>query len=332
MAYAQDTINDVNAANVLALVLDGLLIDAGWTVVETLTPAGTNTPNTKVYLSDSAINQCGYDWYVALMWKGVGTEAQVEVIAGGAYDIGTHRISQMPNGLSPRNVPGFNGWSEAVTGDNWGYKDVNVATGVGTTATSTHSGATSQTKPWFATVVPSSAFAYWASITLDHVSIYTTILPANGSPWMFAATLDVDVDWAALGFPVAVNPVIGYTSVGAGISAAVIGTGSTIADYRRPLARYARDVGSPLPILSGTFLPAYAWRDTWYLDTLEGAGSGFDGPVFGDGFHIGDGIDFYRVYGGSLGDTVEIAAATYVLSGLITASGSLGVYIACLVE
>jgi hypothetical protein len=121
----------------------------------------------------------------------------------------------------------------------------------------------------------------------------------------------------------------------------MLGTGTSSTNFVNPGARVARPVGTLLPVLDGSYLPAYAWRQAVYQWIVTGAGSGppvWDSPQFGDGFHIGDGIDYYMVYGGSLGDTVEIESATYVLSGLINSQGLTGqgptspIYVAVPVE
>jgi hypothetical protein len=348
MAYAQDTIISADAANEFATVLDGLLLSAGWTVVETLNPAGTNTPTTKVYLSSALDNQCGYDWYLALMWKGVGTEAQVQIIGGAAYDQPTHIISQIPAQLEAPSMSSSRRFASPVTGELWGGVNVNVATATSTTIAplGDHSAAGTQNKPFFAVIIPSSAFGYWMSVTLDHVGVYTTI-----PGFYFVSSLDVDPDYAALdatfGNGVNTSPVVGFfnngASTGLGISATVIGTGMSSTEQISPQARRAATIGAFLPALDNAYLPAYAWRDAWYLRSIDyaSASAGASAPIWadtgvGDGFHIGDGIDWYCVYGGSIGDTVEIAGGTYVLSGLLTGSqlpdAGTGVYIALLVE
>jgi hypothetical protein len=329
MSYAQDTIVSANAADAFAGVLDGLLLDAGWTVVEALSP-GASTWRTKVYKSDGGDNTAGYDWYLAVKWNTLGTEQQVEVIAGAAYDTGTHSLGQV---VSSTMVP--NNGVESSTGAYMG--PVNVNTQTNTTFTTTNHGQVIQ-KPWFASIVPSSAFGYWMSVTLDHVAIYTTI-----PGWFHAATLAVDPAWAAQPFDTSVNPIIGAAGngiappnnyFGDGISANMIVNG--VAGFQ-PIAFRTHPIGSKLPIISGNYLPSYAWRAAYYLKAATGsAGTGtppWDSPTFGDGFHIGDIIDFYYVYGGSIGDTVEIDGATYVLSGQVpTSDGDNPTYIAVLVE
>lgn len=356
MAYKQDTIISANAANVFANVLTGLLVDAGWTLVETLSPAGTFTPTTKVYKSSGGSNQCGYDWYLAVMYKQTGTEAQVRIIGGGAYDTSTKIISQIPANTVPVDTGSNRQYAEAVTGDMWGGYNVNVATNTNTSVSSNRSAAPSQAWPFFSVIVPSSAFGYWMSVTLDHVAIFTTI-PAS----YVVGTLNIDPAYSALnaasfGNGVATNPVVGYTQNAApviaqfsGISATVKGVPGTpsSANQISPRARRAGPYGSLLPAITGNYLPAYAWRDAWYLASLDYLGKSAGGsPVWDDtglggGIHIGDSIDWYMVYGGSIGDTVEIAGATYVLSGLITGSAqpdlandyaNPGVYVAVLVE
>ncbi|MGB5084578.1 MAG: hypothetical protein WBO09_08195 [Methylocystis silviterrae] len=353
MGYSQDTIISVNAANVFAGILDGLLIAEGWTLVEELLPTGTNTPTTRVYKSAGLTNQCGYDWYLALMYKQVGTEAQVRILGGGAYDSGTHIMTQIPAGLQPVTPSsGATQYADPVTGDLWGGYNVNIATNTAIQVISLRSGSIAQSWPFFSVIVPSSAFGYWMSVTLDHVAVFTTI---PGS--YVVGTLDVDPAWTALvpgdfGNGVAVNPVVAYVQNAApnstqyqGISATAIGVPGTQGNTNQlaPRASRATPIGSPLPILDGSYLPAYAWRDAWYLVSLNfsnnrsaGGTPAFDHPVMGQGIHIGNSIDWYMVYGGAIGDTVVIAGATYVLSGLLTGSTSddtpTAAYIAVLVE
>jgi len=332
MAYAQDTIVDANAANVLAGVLDGLFIDAGFTVVETLTP-GASTWFTKVYKSAGTDNQCGYDWYAVLMWNSVGTEQQVQLIAGAAYNAGTHVLSQIPGQFVATR------FAEETTGAFIGAYNVNVQTDL-SFQINTHS--QNIQKPWFCAVVPSSAFGYWASITLDHFALFTTI---QTNSYGFAATLDLDAGWPAEPFAVNESPLVGAAGGGTtypnifaadGMSAAMVcppGATSFV-----PTTIRTAPIGSKLPILAGNFLPAYAWKPAYYLQSVAAdVGSGtppWDSPTFGDGVLIGTIIDFYFVYGGNIGDTVEIDSATYVLSGMINAQEGplVNPYVAVLVE
>ena len=307
MAYSQNTITDVNAPNVLVGILNGLLLAEGWTVVEALTPS--TTFKTTVYKSAAADNQCGYDWYVAIMWNSVGTEQQMEILAGSDYNAGTHTLSGIAGSLA--GTGSSPGYSDAL-GYHFSTRNVNVATNV-TTTISSHSW--SYAKPWFANIVPSSAFAYWASVTPDHLALYTTIGAGGGTPSFIVGTLDVAADWGDHGFTVHETPVINFGVV-AGISSSVPGTGTSNSDFRNPGVSYTSPIGALLPALSNFYQPAYAWKPDFYLSGLVGAGPAWTTPVgFGDGYLIGSVIDFYIVFGGSIGDTVTIDGATYVISG-----------------
>lgn len=315
MAYAQNTILDVNAADVLANVLDGLFLTAGWTLEDSMTPSGDY--RVKVYKSSALDNQCGYDWFCAVRWDSTGTESFFEVITMGAYDSGTKLATQIAASLSGTGTASGSSspYNEPVTGAHCGSLSMNSATSATTTWT-THG--ESITRDWFRVIVPSSAFGYWASITLDHVWFTTTITPpTNYLTTAFCSyTLDVDPAWSALGF-VATNPVM-MISGGQGCSVSIIGTGTTDNDHRfGTVAGQVDTYGVALPALTSDMLPAYAWRPTPFLsgidyDALEPAISVGGGVRQ---FIIGEAIDIYAVREGSIGDTVEIDSATYVLSG-----------------
>lgn len=351
MAYAQDTIISPNAANALATIIDGLLTTAGWTTVETLNPAGTNTPINRVYKSSGASNQCGYDWYFVMMWKTTGTESWMQMLSGGAYDVGTHTLTQIPVSLT--HSSNFT-YADSATGDQWGGFNVNVATAASGNVTpiGTNRGS-SQARSWFATTIPSSAFGYWASVTLDHVALFTTIASANGPYNYITSSLDLDASWIALnsapilGNGVAVNPVMQMYGAGTsgasgaptnrtGLSVSMLGSNNTTRIGANQ--RIADNVGAILPVITGPWLPAYAWRSAHYLASasttgdVTGTDPTWDFPAFGDGFHIGDGIDWWQVRGGGIGDTVVIDGATYVLSGAFSAGVTNPVTIAVLVE
>ncbi len=338
MAYAQDTIISANAANDYALVLQGLLTDAGWTMVDSGTPSGSY--RFQAWKSDGGDNLCGYDWYLTIQWNSVGTEQTVDIIAGGAYNVGTHALSQIavPDGTSIAYTTSLSlNYADPTTGDHFGAKAVNLATVAANTTNSFPRGTTSSVivKPWHSIIVPSSAFGYWMSVTLDHVGIYTTI------PNTFVAhTLAVDPDYLAVGFGVAPNPIASIYANGVpsalalGFSASMLGTGTTATNFLAPNTLSNPAYGVPLPILDGNYLDAYAWRSRRYLGTIP-SGPSFGGsnvppwdlPRFGFGIPIGDAIDLYMVNGGSLGDTVEIDSATYVLSGSTLGLGSVALLV-----
>jgi hypothetical protein len=315
MAYAQDTILDVNAANVLAGELDTLLLAAGWSIVEELIPS--TTFHSKIYLSDGGDNACGYDWYICVRWNAVGTESYFEIIPMGAYDTGTKLGSQIACSMSGTGSTAGSAseYNEPVTGAHCGSLSMNTATSATSTWTS-HG--TSINKDWFYAIVPSSAFGFWASVTLDHVYLATTITPTlNYVNVAFCAfTVDLSAEWIAN--PIAAQNPIAMVSRGSGVSVSIIGTGTTDNDHRdATVAGLAEVYGVALPSLTSDILPAYAWRPTLFWSSID-----YDAlePVVGVGsgtrqFVIGEAIDVYFTHEGSIGDTVTIDAATYVLSG-----------------
>ena len=330
MAYAQNTIISANAANAYVTVLQGLLTTAGFTLEDSGTPSGTY--RFQVWKSSGLLNQAGYDWFLSIQWNTVGTEQTVDIIGGAAYDSVNKRISQIPGRMTPPSLAtGNQNYAEPVTGDMWGWVAVNLATSAApTVSTGSHGGMSLQSKPYHSTIVPSSAFAYWMSVTLDHVALFTTI-----SNTYVVNTLDVAASWTGAGFPVKSNPLValisqanggGQGGTTEGLSAGLVGTGITSTNFVRPEYRGNANIGAPLPILDGNYLDAYAWRRAYFLSSVLGAGSAntplWDNPRFGDGWHIGDSIDVYNVNGGAVGDTVVIDGATYVLSGPINVGQS----------
>jgi hypothetical protein len=305
MAYSQNTIISANAANALVTVLQGLLAAAGWVNVETIIPSGTF--RTDVWKSPGASNLAGYDWYTVIKWNTVGTEQCVEVVSGGAYDQPSHTLSQIANNLY---CGGYNGgYAEPITGDMGGPYPINAVADLSTQWNS-HNQTTQ--KNWFNAVVPSSAFAYWASVTKDHVSLFTTITHGGDyQEYGHFSTLTVDPAWEALAYT-AKNPVVGLNQYGYGISASLLGNPT---DILSPTVKVNGTRGTVLPTLSDSYQVAYAWREAFYLYNVYArvpvtgwAGGSFHGLVY-----IGSVPDTYTVLGGSIGDTVDIGGATYVI-------------------
>jgi hypothetical protein len=331
MAYAQNTILDVNAANVLALELDTLLIEAGWTVVEELIPS--TTFHSKIYKSAALDNQCGYDWFVCIRWNAVGTESYFEIIPMGAYDDSSNVGSQIActssgtGSTSGSSSP----YNEPVTGAHCGTLSMNSATSA-TNTWSSHGD--SIPRDWFYAIIPSSAFGFWSSITLDHVYLTTTIAPALSyqTTAFVAFTLDLTAEWIAN--PIAAQNPIAMVSRGQGVSVSIIGTGTTDNDHRQAsVSGLSQAYGVALPALTSDILPAYAWRPTLFWSAID-----YDAlePLVSLGsssrqFVIGEAIDLWFVYEGSIGDTVTIDGATYVLSGNFNSSNTL-ISAAALVE
>lgn len=318
MSYAQNTIISANAANAYVAVLQGLLTSAGWTMVDSGTPSGSY--RFQVWKSAAADNEAGYDWFLSIQWNSLGTEQTVDIIGGAAYDSTNKRISLIPTtrpDFTSTTIP--DGYASTVDGDIWGWVAINLAVTASNTTTINSKGTISNTvKPWHSIITPSSAFAYWMSVTLDHVGLFTTIPNTY-----VVGTLDLAEGWAAAPFPVSTNPLFGASINGGstpleGVSASVIGTGSTNTVNLVPTNTRSANYGAPLPVIDGSYLDAFAWRPRYNLTALSGASTGvptFDSPQFGDGYPIGDAIDIYSATAGAVGDTVVIGGATYVLTG-----------------
>lgn len=318
MAYSQDTITDVNAANVLVGILDGLLTAEGWETVETITPSGTF--RNRIYRSPGTLNLCGYDWYLAVSWNTVGTEQYVRILGAEAYDSGSKILSRIcgapfvPTSTSIKVCQPVDGRMISAT--------LNLASSVvsaSVTNFSTVNGSsssTSQHNPGFQTIIPSSAFGYWASVTLDHVALWTTVA-ANSKDAVISSVI-VDAD-----YPFQQTPIIAFSDDAFEMSSAVIGVANTTSKWVGVHANFSGVIGARLPALSNAYDDAYAWQPYIYLDYFgEGSGNPPTLNAMNGGVTVGRVPDFLLVWGGAVGDTVEVDAATYVLTGPFGSSGN----------
>ncbi len=337
MAYAQATLTSANASHDFAAVLDGLLIAAGWSVVETLTVGGT--VQNKIYKSAGASNLCGYDWYLAVCSTNTGSANYLEVWASEAYNSGTHIMSSICGGPQAPGVPlgssiAGSTFSNTVNGDasgatlNMSTKSLSpVRTSITTYSFGTN---TANTVPGFSTLLPSSAFAYWMSVSLDRVGLFTSLASGAVAQHAVYSTVAFDsvykadarfkdtsiVCWQDFNSSTA--------SAGFLISSGLIAASApSSGNYTGSHFNFSQPFGSKLPILADTFDVAYAWAPHIYVDAINGGGvPPFPGTVFSGGIHAGAVPDFYLVYGGSVGDTVTVGGATFVLCPLLAQSGT----------
>lgn len=327
MTYAQDTITDVNAANVFVSVLDGLLTGAGWTTVETLTPSG-NFRN-RIYKSSGASNICGYDWYVAISWTVVGTENYVRVLAAESYDPGTHTLAGICGAQLGQGGPTSN-HSYKSTQPTTGYTSpstLNMATATITTTQWQISAWEGESQwnsyaPGFQTLIPSSSFAYWMSVTLDHVAAWTTV--ASNVQHAAFSTLSLDTDYAASAL-FSHTPIVDFSLGSFEMSSNMLGVAinATSHTYLATSAEFSGVYGAKLPFLTDTYLDAYAWKPYVYLTYMkQGTGNPIPSTQIIGGIAVGVVPDMYLVWGGTIGDTIEIDSATYVLTGPLLSNES----------
>lgn len=332
MAYAQDTLTSANAANDFVGVLDGLLTTAGWETVETLTPSG-NFRN-RVYKSPGTSNLCGYDWYLAVCWTTIGTENYVRVFGFESWNTGTKIASGISGGFSSSSS-----FTDTVTSQpTTGYttpSTINLGTLAVTTSVTAISVASSGTTSnqfnfGWQTLVPSSAFAYWMSVTLDHVGLWTTVATNVGQA--IICSLIMDDDYVADG-KYNPHPVVTFNSVGFALSSHFYGVPVSTNSYVTAAFRFSGNFGSKLPGLSDTYFDAFAWRPYVYLTYMrQGSSNPTPATALVGEVVVGRIPDFLLVWGGSIGDTVTVDSATYVLSPQLVTTGDTGSTAAVLVE
>lgn len=321
MPYAQDTITSADASNDFVNVLDGLLIDAGWTVVETLTPSG-NLRN-RVYKSAGVSNLCGFDWYLLVSWTTLGTANYVQVIGASEYNAGTHiasGLSGAPFGEIPSSSANNGGYKSGLpTTGLFSTTTRNMATFTVTSAPSTISSnygnsgnQANNTYPGFQTLIDSSAFGYWMSVTLDHVALWTTVA-ANRQDAVIS-TLVMDAGYAASSLWNH-KPIVTFSEAYFQMNAGIIGVAIDATHYTAVGAEFSGVFGSKLPALTDSYLAAFAWQPYVYFTYMEQGGSNTTpGTALFGGVVVGRVPDFYLAWGGSIGDTVEVDSATYVLT------------------
>lgn len=332
MAYAQDTLTSANAANDFVGVLDGLLTLTGWETVETLTPSG-NFRN-RVYKSPGTSNLCGYDWYLAVCWTTIGTENYVRVFGFESWNTGT----KIASGISGTIVSSSSSTDTRSSQPTTGYTTpttVNLSTTTVNTSraqlvvyTSGSSGP--QTGYAFETLIPSSAFGYWMSVTLDHVGLWTTV--AVNAVNAMICSLIVDDDYATDG-KFNPHPIATFNTDGFALSSHFYGVAIASSTYVSARYEFSGVFGAKLPALSDTYYPAYAQRPYVYLTYLrQGASNPTPSTALTGSVVVGRIPDFLTVWGGSIGDTVTVDSATYVLSPPLVATSDFGVTAAVLVE
>lgn len=321
MAYAQDTITSPNAANVFVGVLDGLLLSAGWTVVENFNPSGTF--QSRVYKSAGADNLCGYDWYLVICWQATGTTRYTQVWAGESYNPTTKVFSGRP-------VSG--GAFGADCRANGQFESTNRPLNLNTYQVSTtdegieftQSGNGAATQFGFQTILPAAAFGYWMSVTRDHVALFTTV---SGKRDAIYSTLIMEPGYEA--DPLYKHtPIVGFDSTyGVQLSSAIIvGANPNNSVYTRLAQAATGPFGSQLPLLSDTYYDAYAVQSQVALVSIsQGLGNATPNTTIAAGVVIGRIPDWWIVWGGSIGDTVDIDGATYVLSSVMSGASTVAV-------
>jgi hypothetical protein len=324
MAYAQNTITSANAANDFVTVLDGLLIAEGWTVVETLTPSG-NFRN-RVYKSDGASNLCGYDWYLGVCWTTVGTANFVRVFGFESYNAGTHVASGISGVISPIDQPtSAIRTSQPVTG-YLSTTTINMSSLAVTSSATTlaglagASGATNTSVFGFQTLLDSSAFGYWMSVTLDHVALWTTVA-ANRNDAVISSLVR-DADYLASGI-YNHTPIVTWNTQGFMMSSNIIGVTPTSTAWTAAVFGASGVIGAKLPALTDSYLPAYAWQPYVYLTYLnQGSANATPTTAMVGLVPVGQVPDFLMVYGGSVGDTITVSGVTYVLTPPLVGSST----------
>lgn len=335
MPYAQDTITSANAADDFVDVLDGLLLAAGWTVVETLTPSGDF--RNRVYQSSGLSNLCGYDWYLAVMWTVIGTENYVRVIPFEEYNAGTHVATKFPAVFSeiPSSSSSPGGYKSAradgsITSTSLNLSTTPVSTSMFTVSANYGSSSNQYNAagPGFQTLIPSSAFGYWMSVTLDHVALWTTV--ATNYQNAVISTLVLDSTYEAYGL-FSDSPIVCWTSgSGTGTSGyfqlsshLAAGINPTTSSYVALGVTFSGVFGAKLPALSDTYLDAFAWQPYVYLSYMtQGSTNPTPTTQIAGLIAVGQVPDFLMVWGGSVGDTVEVDSATYVLTGALCSNFS----------
>jgi hypothetical protein len=162
------------------------------------------------------------------------------------------------------------------------------------------------------------------SVTLDHVGIFTTVA-VNAQNAVYS-TLDMDAAYVASGLydP---TPIIGWDIDNFLMSSSLYGVPTSNNEFRGIHATFSGVYGSKLPALSDEYYDAYAWRPNVYLDYMNGGTAGanpFQNSAITGEVLVGTALDIYLVWGGSIGDTVTIDAATYVLTGPMANTMSVG--------
>lgn len=260
----------------------------------------------------------------------------MEVTAGEFYNTGTHVLTgQLTGSFGPTG-----GGSTIASSNTDGTIETSGGRNASTFKTSTTRGSITYdqttvpvtTAAVFSTLIPSSAFGYWMSTTLDHVAIFTTV--SGNSNNGVVSTLVLDSAYAASSlFDHA--PLVGWDqNDGFLMSSHFKGVARSSTTYVSAHAKASGVYGSKLPALADTYLGAFAWAPHVYLDYLtQGSANPTPNTQIDGGIHVGYVPDILMAWGGSMGDTITVSGVTYVLTGPLTSfAANLQPTLAVLVE
>lgn len=318
MGFAQGTMTSANASADIRAVIHGLLLAEGWQLIETLTPSGVF--RNSIYKSPGTSNACGYDWYLVFAWQQTGTEQVTSILGASAYDpatkyvtglvgarlgaLGGDRVANAADGHFSETTFAAASQTADASGFFTGFKPAGVNNGQNAVS-------------GIQTLLPSSAFAYWCSVTLDHVAFFTTVAAGTRSEGIVSSMI-LDPGYKGLAASFDQRPLMVWSndpmfSSSGGLKGV---DNPTANNYIASTLSYSGDFGPELPRINGTYFSASAWKPYTWMSGASGAkssGPAWDGTDLAGGLLVGQAPDWYMVHGGSLGDTVTIDGAVYVL-------------------
>lgn len=321
MTYRQNTISTANPNAAFEAVIDEAFLDAGWLMVEESNYTAGDW--FRVYRSPGTTNKAGYDWYTAIRWRAVGSESQFQVISGEGYDAVNKRIEAPATAANYSTSGSASNQGAMADGVTWGAVSLDAPVLTNAYNSFQSPSPSANVSAGLSVLLPSSPFAYWLQVSKDTVALALLI---GSTPYVYVRSSLKYTTGLSTGPLANLNPsehgvaILDYANTGTSGGSSSARISSTVVrpdgwDGHRPRVTTLAGRGPALPSLSAS-INAAAVRPTVELSVLDKVGSSGVNIDIGESIRLGEAFEGYFVYGGSIGDTVEIDAETYVIMSI----------------
>lgn len=313
MTFSQGTIESTNPAYQTALTVTELLNNAGWQVVDQGSLAELDY---RVFKSAGSLSENGYDWHVTLMWTPTGA-GTFRLLYSEGYDATNKKlIAPAPSGaaMSFPNAIGIT----PVKEDGTSFGDWSLETGTYDTPVPRTS---ASIPPGYSKTVPTTPFAYWARASRNTVVFSTLINDVPETAVGFTIKYQADIKTGPLGDLPTARAVFRLDANAYSIQSDspknLAIQASSVAKRPAGFAGHTANVswyeprGVQLPTTTGA-LNAQAVRPSYTITSLINT-TETEILKIGQPQYIGASGEDFIVWGGAVGDGIEIDGVQHIL-------------------